>query len=66
MILTPIDKRSRSHTQLENAWLLKITFWAFISALWMPVPWLHEKAAQKHNREVAGLKSWRFRNGWRP
>lgn len=66
MILTPIDKTNRSRSQFEQAWIVRINFWAFIAALWMPVTWLHEKAAQKHNREVAALKGWRFRNGWRP
>lgn len=66
MILLPIDKTNRSGTQHEAAWIMKITFWAFIAALWMPVTWLHEKAAQKHNREVAALKYWRIRHELKP
>lgn len=64
--LTPIEKINRSSTSYEGAWLVRITFWAFIAALWMPVPWLYTKAAQKHNREVAALKGWRAQNGLRP
>lgn len=66
MILLPIDKANRSGTQQEAAWIIKINFWAFIAALWMPVTWLHEKAAQKHNREVAALKYWRIRHELKP
>lgn len=66
MILTPIDKTNRSDTDDELRWIVKINYWAFIAALFMPVTWLHEKAAQRHNREVAALKHWRYRNGLRP
>lgn len=66
MILLHIDKTNRSSTSFEQAWLVRITFWAFIAALFMPAEWLHEKAAQKHNREAQALKAWRAQSGLRP